>query len=50
MKKSNFYRTHRRLSASNSRRRITLKRNHQSMLQRRKMFNLFNFEALKTEI
>lgn len=49
MKKSKFFRTHRTLSSSNSRRRIMLKRNHQNMLQRRKMFNLFNFEALSAE-
>lgn len=43
MKKNNFYRTHRSLSSSTSRRRLMLKRTHLKMLQRRKMFCLFNY-------
>lgn len=49
MKKTNFNRTQRSLTSSNARRRIVMKQNHQKMLQRRKMFNLFNFEAISKE-
>lgn len=45
MRKSKFYRSNRALAPSSSRRRLMLKRNHKKILQRRKLFNLFNLDA-----
>ncbi|MDG1121250.1 MAG: hypothetical protein P8J70_11125 [Glaciecola sp.] len=49
MRKNKFYRSNRALAPSTSRRRLMLKRTHQKMLQRRKLFNLFNFDAETSE-
>jgi hypothetical protein len=49
MKKNKFYRSTRGLAPSTSRRRLMLKRNHKNTLQRRKLFNLFNYDAETVE-
>ncbi len=49
MKKNKLYRTNRQLLSGTSRRRIMLKKTHLKMLQRRKLFNLFNSNLFEPE-